>query len=207
MIPQFNEAIVSYIFLAGIFVSSIAGFFLRGFYYANVYQPSQVFAGKRLWTTITSVFVHGSWLHLLINVVFCLLFMTEVEYMLVDDFGPLVAGGILCLLLVGIVSAANLITGYRFRREPDVSAVGLSGFSFAMAVFFYVYFPLDSPPELPMLRAYHYALAVPFGCLIAGMAKLPGNHRMHLVGCGLGMLAALLVRPAIITELWTHFRP
>src|SRR5690606_20679261 len=132
-----------------------------------VFQPSQVFSGKRLWTVFSSALIHGSWLHLLGNALLGLIFMTEVEYMLVDDFGFPAASVTLLLLLIGIVSAANLLAGFRFRKQPDVSAVGLSAFSFAMVVFYYVYFPLDSSPTLPTLKAYHFALSVPVVCVLA----------------------------------------
>jgi len=206
MIPQLHEAMVSYLFLALVVVASVVGFFHRSFYYANVFQPSQVFAGKRLWTVVTSAIVHGGWLHLLGNVTLCLIFMTEVEYMLVDDFGPLVAGGKLFLLFVGIVSAANLIAEYQLRKQPEVSAIGLSGFSFAMLVLYYIYYPLDSSPSLPMLKAYHFALAVPIGCITARLLRIPGNHMVHLAGSLLGLLSAPLVRPEIITELGAYFQ-
>ncbi|RQP19711.1 MAG: rhomboid family intramembrane serine protease [Parapedobacter sp.] len=206
MFPQFREATISYVFLTGVIAASLVGFYHRGFYYANVFQPSQVFSGKRVWTVVTSAFIHGGWLHLLCNVVFCLIFMTDVEYMLVDDFGPVASSGILCLLFVGTVSTVNLITGYRFRKQPYVSAVGLSAFCFAMVVFYFIYFPLDTSPNLPMLRAYQYAMAVPLGCVIAWAANIPGNHAVHLAGCVLGMLAALVIRPEIMAELWAHFR-
>jgi len=205
MIPQFNEAIVSYLFLTLVFMTSVAGFFHRAFYYANVFQPSQVFAGKRPWTLVTSAFVHGGWLHLLFNIGICVFFMTEVEYMLVDDFGYPVASGALFFLVVGIVSFCNLMAGVRLRKQPAATAVGLSGFAFAMTVFFYIYFPLDTSPGMPWIKAYHFAFAIPAGCAVAWLMKLPANHLVHLIGCAAGVLAAILIRPEIVNELWNHF--
>lgn len=205
MIPAFHEAMVSYLFLALVFITSVVGFFHRSFYYANVFQPSQVFSGRRVWTVVTSAFVHGGWLHLISNVGFSLIFMTEVEYMLVDDFGLQAASGTLLLLFISVVSVANLILGYRFRKHPEMSAVGLSAFSFAMVVFYYIYFPLDSSPNLPVLKAYHFAFAVPLICVLAWLVRISGNHTVHLLGSLLGFLSALVVRPEIITELWVHF--
>lgn len=204
MIPGFHEAMVSYLFLTLVLIASTVGFFNRSFYYANVFQPGEVFPGRRVWTVVTSAFVHGGWLHLLGNVALCLIFMTEVEYMLVDDFGLLAASGRLFLLFIGIVTIANLIGGHRFRKQPGVAAVGLSAFSFAMVVFYYVYFPLDSSPNLPMLRAYHFAVAVPAVCILARLFSIPGNHMVHLLGALLGLLSAVLVRPEIVNELWAH---
>lgn len=205
MIPAFHEAIVSYLFSALVFITSIVGFFHRSFYYSNVFQPSQVFSGKRPWTLFSSALVHSSWLHLLFNLIMCVFFMTEVEYMLVDDFGYPAAGGGMLLLLVGIVSSCNLIAGYRLRKQPTASAVGLSGFVFAMAVFFYMYFPLDTAPGLPGLRAYHFALVIPIACMVAWMIKLPGNHGVHQLGCVTGAIAAVFIRPEIVSELCNQF--
>ncbi len=206
MIPLFTEASFSYVFLFSVAAASMYGFYNRGFYYINVFQPSQVFAGKYLWTTVTSAMVHGGWMHLIANLVFCTMFMTEVEYMLVDDFGTGIGRGMMALLFIAIATACNLLDGFRHRNRMEVSAVGLSGFTFAMVMFFYVYFPLDESIRRPAIMAYHYAFALPVGCVVAWMIKLPFNHFVHLMGCFLGALTAALIRPELIDELWEHFK-
>lgn len=209
MIPQFNEAIVSYLFLALVFMTSIVGFFHRSFYYANVFQPSRVFKGKGPWTLVTSALIHGGWPHLLLNMAFCLIFMAEVEYMLVDDFGRTGGRWILVLLFIAIVAASNLIDGYFLRKQATVSAVGLSGFTCAMIIFYYAYFPLDPYPgtSSPILlsSAYHYVIAVTVLCAVAYGLRIPGNQFLHLIGCLIGMLAAAVIRPQAVMELIHHF--
>lgn len=208
MIPQFHEAMVSYLFLALVFVTSIVGLFHRSFYYANIFQPSQVFSGKRVWTLFSSALVHGSWVHLLVNVGFCLVFMSEVEYMLVDDFGPLAGRGYAVALALIIIITSNLLDGFRLRANSMSATAGISALACAMAVFYFIYFPLDGEDTptyiFPSFKAFHIALGLVATFSLAAIFRVKGNQFSHLVGCLLGMMTAVVIRPALIAEMASY---
>lgn len=208
MVPQFDEAVISYVFLLLAAATGTVGLFHRSFYYANVFQPSQVFRGKRVWTLLSSALVHGSWWHLLLNIAFCLVFLTEVEYMLVDDFGRLGGRWSTAALLVATVAACNLIDGLRMRGDATAATAGLSALACAMAVFYFAYFPLDGEetPSLifPVFKAFHIAFGVVVSFGLAACFRIGGNQFGHLVGCLVGLLAAVAIRPALVAELVSY---
>lgn len=208
MIPDFHEAMVSYLFLALVFMTSVVGFFHRSFYYANVFQPSQVFSGQRLWTLFSSALVHGSWVHLLVNTGFCLAFMTEVEYMLVDDFGPLWGRWYMVALVFAIIISCNLLDGFRLRTNHVSATAGLSALACAMAMFYFIYFPLDGEDTpsyiFPSFKAFHIALGLLVTFSLAAIFRIKGNQISHLAGCLLGMVTAAAIRPAWIAEMVSY---
>src|SRR2546425_1984211 len=79
-------------------------------------------ADANWWTLITSMFMHGGWLHLLGNMWFLWIFGDNVE----DDVGH--ARYVVFYLICGVAAAlAHIAATYAFGGNPVVPMVGASG--------------------------------------------------------------------------------
>jgi membrane associated rhomboid family serine protease len=153
---------------------------------------------KRPWlSSVTSIFVHGGWLHLLGNMLFLYVFGNNVE----DRFGRV--WFLLFYLLVGVVATY----GFAFTRpdsvEPLVGASGaISGVLGAYLVLFprarvlsLVSFLFFLPLRLPawiVLGVWFLLQAVyAEGAGVSGGGEVA--YLVHVIGFALGVLCAALV--------------
>lgn len=96
--------------------------------------PADIFAGRHWITILTSMFMHGSWLHIIGNMIFLWAFGPEIE----DAMG---AGRYLIFyLLGGVVAMACQILGDPHSTLPNV---GASGAIAAVMGAFLVTYPTD----------------------------------------------------------------
>ena len=210
MLPTYSEALVTYLFSALLVCTGVFGLTHKKFYYTHIFHPYVVYRGKRLWTLFSACLVHVSWTHLLANTAFCLIFTSEVEYMLVDDFGRTVGRLLTGVTLVGIVVSCNLIDLLRFRNRLEVTTAGLSAFNCGMVIFYYSYFPVDtseySASLFPLTVAYQLAAAALLALAVACFLKLGRNPAAHLFGGLAGLGAAVMIRPQLVSEVIQHIQ-
>lgn len=107
-------------------------------------------------TPITCIFIHGSWLHFIFNMVFLKAFGTNVE----DRFGHF--GYLVFFLTCGVIaSATNILT----RPDSIIPSVGASGAIAGVMAAYWVLYPRSKVMTLiPLLP-----LAVHFVALSAGV--------------------------------------
>lgn len=94
--------------------------------------PAQIMGGEGLWTLLTSMFLHGGWLHLIGNMLFLWVFGDNIEAVL-GHIGYLVfylAGGL-------AASAVHIV----FNLGSSVPSVGASGAIAAVLGAYVVMFP------------------------------------------------------------------
>lgn len=101
--------------------------------------PQQIVHGERLYTLLTSMFMHADWWHLLGNMLFLYIFGDNVE----DIFGH---GGYLAFyVLCGIVAAfahiASLYLGLTYPADFTIGVVGASGAISGVLGAYFVLFP------------------------------------------------------------------
>jgi membrane associated rhomboid family serine protease len=96
--------------------------------------PAQISAGQNLITLITSMFLHGSWSHIIGNMVFLWAFGPEIE----DRMGPL--RYLVFYLLGGVVAMAAQIA---LDPSSTVTSLGASGAIAAVMGAFLVTYPRD----------------------------------------------------------------
>jgi len=142
-----NLSVVGWLITVSISVS-IFGFFSLVFFPVSIdyfaLKPSNILAGKYLWTLVTHMFVHGGFFHLFINmfVLFSLGGLCEkivggkrfIWFYLISG----VFAGLLSVILAGFYGYGDL--GKVFG-SPDVYMVGASGAIFAIAGLFVVLLP------------------------------------------------------------------
>jgi membrane associated rhomboid family serine protease len=114
--------------------------------------PSQIVAGQGLVTLLTSMFLHGGWLHLLGNMLFLWIFGNNVE----DRLGSI---PYLLFYLVGGIAAA--LTQVVIDPESRIPLVGASGAIAAALGCYLVLFPTARILSLVFLGFFYQLLEVP----------------------------------------------
>ena len=100
--------------------------------------PQEVLHGQRIYTLVTSMFMHANWLHLLGNMLFLYIFGDNVE----DIFGHV--GYLVFYILCGLAAAfshiMSLYLGLTYPADFSVGVVGASGaISGVLGAYFVLY--------------------------------------------------------------------
>jgi membrane associated rhomboid family serine protease len=119
--------------------------------------PADIIAGRHLITVLTAMFMHGSWSHIIANMVFLWAFGPEVE----DLMNPL--RYVAFYLLGGLVAALAQVAAAPGSTVPNL---GASGAIAAVMGAFLVSYPRDSIRSLLMIFAYVSVTYIPAALLI-----------------------------------------
>ncbi len=136
-IPFYKQYVALMIIIINIIVHIIQYFDPTGymFIYEAAFIPSEFFAGKRMWTIITSMFMHADWLHILMNMWF---------FYVVADNSEKAMGHILFLItyiLSGIVgSLLHAIIALAIGMG-DIPSLGASGAVMGIIAVYGILFP------------------------------------------------------------------
>ena len=131
-----NWIILINVFLFLVF-SLLAGIFGQDAVFSDIaLQPSSILSGEKLWTIITSMFMHGGVLHLLFNM-FSLFFVGNFVERIVGKKRFLVfyiLSGIFAGIFFSLVSGifGNFVVGARLFGNPNIYGVGASGAIFGL---------------------------------------------------------------------------
>ncbi len=156
--------------------------------------PARVLAGEGWMTFLSSMFLHGGWLHLLGNMLFLWIFGDNLE----AEMGR---GGFLLFYLAGGVGAALL----QIAADPGATApmVGASGAIAAVMGGYLLLFPRARVDVLLVIVVFVRILAVPAWLMLAvwlGLQFVNGladdgadgvAYWAHAGGFGVGMILAL----------------
>ncbi|MBK1442585.1 rhomboid family intramembrane serine protease [Parapedobacter sp. ISTM3] len=210
MFAALHEAPLSYLLSLIILALSIAGIYKPSVVAGLQLYPYAIWRARRLHTLWSSVLVHNGWGHLLANMVFVPMYMGEVEYMLVDDFGAAPGRAILLATIFIMPMLAGLATTVEHRHDIGHRSVGASSLIFGYAVFYYCYLPLDSGmaggPLFGQLRSYHIGFLGVVLLLGAERLKIGKAASVHLYGALAGLALSICIRPQLVSEICLHIR-
>lgn len=154
---------------------------------------------KEYFRFVTSGFVHGGWLHLLINMFVLYEFGRHVENVFLVEFGETMGRINYLLLYFLTIIFADIPTFIKHKDNPHFSSVGASG-AVSGVLFVYVLF---APWNLLMLYG---IIPIPgivaaIGYLIySSWASRQGggriDHDAHMYGAIFGFLFAIVLRPS-----------
>lgn len=156
-------------------------------------QPSFILKGEKLWTIVSSMFMHGSILHLLVNMM-SLLFLGSFLERLIGS-----KKFIFIYLLSGIIaSLAFVFIAFAFNQDLGIPAVGASGAIFGIGGMLAILTPrlpvyiMFIPIPLPMWLGIVLMLALMW--IVSAVAGLPIGNTAHLGGFIAGLAYGFYLR-------------
>lgn len=170
-----------------------------------MHYPYQEARDRSFYRFFTSIFLHGSWLHLLVNLFVFWTFGEAIEYQFNHIFGPVLGkvNFILLFVLSGVL--ADLPTFRKYKDNPNFRSVGASG-SISGIMFAYVLF-------YPLQYLYLYGI-IPIPGIIAGVlylwysnyaAKKEGgriDHNAHFYGAVTGLIFTIITYPPVVKSFF-----
>lgn len=167
-------------------------------------NPYQITHDNQLHRLITHGFIHGDWIHLLVNMLVFFSFGSAIE----NRFDILAHKGIInnnilhfFILYFGGMVIATISTVIKHKNNPEYNAIGASG-AVSAVVFTYIFF---SPTNSLLLMGVIPIPAIIFGVLYLiysqYMARKSGgnvNHDAHFIGAVFGFIYPILLKPSLI---------
>ncbi|MBX2926606.1 MAG: rhomboid family intramembrane serine protease [Saprospiraceae bacterium] len=189
-------AIVTLILIVANVLFSYQGFKNRLFFEGYKFEVDSILINKDRIRLISAGFLHGSWTHLVLNMVGLYLFGRLLEY----DMG----GFNLLLIYVAGLIGGNMLSLYIHRQHGDYSAVGASG---AVSGLVFAVIALMPGVEIGLILLPIFIPGWIFGLLyilytIYGIKSQSDNigHEAHLGGALAGMIAAVIMQPEALTN-------
>lgn len=167
------------------------------------HHPVSEYQNKEYYRMLSSGFVHGGWMHLLINLFVLYSFGPIVEMEYDNIFGQILGPIVFLLMYLLTVIVADLPTYFKHKNNPSYAAIGASG-AVSGVVFIYVLF-------YPWATLSLYGI-IPFKAIIGGIAYLIYSswasnnrndgidHSAHFYGAVFGMLFTVIFKPTILRD-------
>lgn len=150
---------------------------------------------------LSSGFVHGSMMHLLINMYVLYQFGNALEKYYIRWFGETLGRNLYLLMYLTTIVAADIPTYFKHRNNPRFGSIGASGATSGILLVFCLLRPWEWLlfPPLPYIV---------FGILFIGYSAYAGkqarsggiDHDAHLWGAIFGLLITIGLKPSLITD-------
>lgn len=204
MFATIDQTPLAYLVILAIVVISLYAWYNQLTFQRFRLHPYGVYRGKNLYTLWTSLFVHIHWRHLLVNAFLLFCALPEVEYLLVDDFGPYRGRSWFIVFIMGSAAGAGGLSAIQHRSNPLHWSAGSSALILSAVFFYLLYYPITPIPGMWLMSVtllpYTMAIVLLLVLLILVWYKDPAGA-IHLYGALAGILFVLLVRPAAFCEL------
>jgi membrane associated rhomboid family serine protease len=163
--------------------------------------PYAEIGNQEYYRLLSSGFIHGSWMHLLVNMFVLYMFGGVVEARFVQQFGPFLGMVNFSMLFLATIVLADVPSMLKHRNNPGYAAVGASG-AVSGIVFTYILFD-------PWTLLYLYAI-IPIPGIIAGILYLIYSswasknsqdnidHDAHFFGAVVGLTLSVIMHPPFL---------
>ena len=177
------------------FVFTYQGLRNTSFFDRYTFEVDRILINKEYKRLVTSGFLHVGWMHFIFNMYTLYVFSGSIE--------TYIGVGAFVIIYFSSLIGGNLFALFVHRNHGDYSAVGASG---AISGIVFASIALFPGMELGMIFIPIYIPAWLYGLLyilytIYGVRSKRDNigHEAHLGGGMIGMLVALLIKPAALT--------
>jgi membrane associated rhomboid family serine protease len=204
---------ITYILMGITILVSLYAFKNQDIYRRFMMNPYAIDRRNEYYRFVTSGFIHGDHLHLIVNMFSFYFFGPTIEVLFAEQFGVMGKVYFVMLYLLAIV-VSDVPTFFKNKHNPGYNSLGASGGVAAVIFAFILFRPLDN--------LYLYA-AIPIKGFIFGVAYIlfsyyQGkkandniNHDAHLWGALFGLIFCIILHPPVIGEFiekiksWTMF--
>jgi len=185
---------VASVIFAFTIITSLWAFSNDNIYSQMILHPYSVSRGRRVYTVITSGFIHNDWMHLFFNMLSYYFFAFQLEAVLGHwQFGLLY---FLSLIL------SDLPTVYKHKNDEWYHSLGASGAVSAVIFSAILFNPLGKMMILPLpfgIPAVLFGIFYLFYCNYASKhARDNINHDAHMFGALSGLLITIALYPHIV---------
>ncbi|MGB9708141.1 MAG: rhomboid family intramembrane serine protease [Candidatus Pacearchaeota archaeon] len=156
-------------------------------------NPSYILKGEKLWTIVSSMFMHGSFMHLFVNMLSLMFLGSFLERLIGSKRYAFI------YLVSGIIaSLAFVFLALVFGQDLNVPAVGASGAIFGIGGMLAILTPrlpiyiLFIPIAMPMWIGIILMLALMW--IVSALTGLPIGNTAHLGGFIAGLVYGLYLR-------------
>jgi membrane associated rhomboid family serine protease len=182
---------------------SFYGFNNQSLFHKLKHHPWSEYKNGEYHRLLTAGFLHGSWLHLLINLFVFYGFGMYVEIRYTQAFGPVKGGLYFVLIYLLTIIVANIPTYLKHREEPGFASIGASGAVSGILFAFILYEPWN--------LLYLYGI-IPIPAIVAGIAFLIYSswasrkgrdmidHDAHFYGAIVGFVGSVVLQPHLLSE-------
>lgn len=205
-------SITSIIIGLTVFVSFYA-FNKRDVMHKLIMNPYTVYRRNQYYRFITSGFIHGDHLHLIVNMFSFYSFGLAIQYTFLKQFGEVKAAiYFIALYILGII-VSDIPTYFKHRDNPAYNSLGASG-GVASVVFASILFnPLNNILLIVIpIPGFIFGIAfIMFSYFYGRRANDNINHDAHLWGALFGLVFCLVIHPPVVTQFiekvqsWTLF--
>ncbi|MDH5476556.1 MAG: rhomboid family intramembrane serine protease [Cyclobacteriaceae bacterium] len=165
-----------------------------------IFNPYTVFHNKEYHRFVTSGFIHGSWMHLIFNMLVLYMFGEQVEYWFMQLYGDM--GIVLYVVMfLAAVIVSDIPTFLKNKENSYYNALGASGGTSAI-LFCYILF---NPTQSLCLYGILCFPGVLWGVLYIIYSVYMGkqqsdniNHDAHLWGGLFGIGFTILIYPSVV---------
>ena len=180
---------------------SIQGFNNPDVIYKLRHWPTAEKNQKEYYRFLSSGFVHGSWIHLIINMFVFYQFGQEVEEKFISELDPMLGSLLFLVVYLLIIVLADIPSFMKHKDNPHYASIGASGAVSGIMMMYVIFYPWK------MLLLY---AVLPIPGVIAGIAyiiysswadkqqKGRIDHSAHLYGAILGIIFLFALKPSII---------
>lgn len=172
------------------------------------HHPYSVKQRNEFYRLLSAGFVHGSWLHLLINMFFLYMFGERIEFYFTQMWSPWLGRVLFLLVYLLTVLLANIPSQLLHKDDPGYFSLGASGGVSGIVFIFILFHPWE--------KLYLY-MVLPIYAVIGGVLYLAYSHwasknsqdnidhNAHFYGAISGMLLTLALKPDLIYVFINRF--
>lgn len=176
----------------------------RGLFEKLKHYPFEENRDKEFYRFLSSGFVHGSGMHLFINMYVLFTFGNVVEKIFANEFGMM--GKVLYVIfyLTAIV-IADIPTFLKHKLNPGFASIGASGAVSAIVFVYIIYFPWNGLTFIffPFFSIPAIVLGIGYLIYSSWASKRGGNnidHSAHFAGAVYGIVFMFVLRPSLMLD-------
>lgn len=184
-------------------VISYMGFQDRNLFNKLKHYPVAEHDNKEWYRLLTCGFLHGSWLHLGINMYVFYEFGQWVEQYYLAMFGDLKGRILYLIMYLAIIVLANVPTYIKYKNNPSYAAIGASGAVSGILFIFILFQPwsmLGLFFIIPIPAIVFAVLYIVYSSWASKNQRDLIDHSAHLYGALWGFAITLALRPSLFGD-------